>query len=146
MARQSKKEVIATAAFAILLEQGVKAMSIDSVVKASGVSKPTIYNHFADKAQLVNYVLEDWLSKVALPTFSNQEAELKKQLEAHWSNFDVVRLYSIFIGEGDRCPEARRLFFSEYHGKLLAALQKTSLAERAQTCLHDWLMQQFLNI
>ena len=34
------------------------------VVKASGVSKPTVYNHFPDKSALINEVLQRWIDEM----------------------------------------------------------------------------------
>jgi AcrR family transcriptional regulator len=50
MAQRSKKDHIAAAALPLFLENGFKGTSIDMVVRVSGVSKPTVYNHFPDKA------------------------------------------------------------------------------------------------
>lgn len=144
MARQSKKHLISATALELLLTHGIKAMSVDMVVKASGVSKPTVYNHFADKAQLVHDLMAQWLNDLPWPTLSGDRAEVHAQLCQHWQQQQVIRLYGIFFGEGDRCPEASALFFQQYHQPLLGLLQQSSLGEQAQTSLHDWLMQQLL--
>ena len=61
MAQRSKKEYIAAAALPLFLEHGFKGTSIDMVVKLTGVSKPTVYNHFPDKAALMEAVLAIWI-------------------------------------------------------------------------------------
>ncbi|MGD8421437.1 MAG: TetR/AcrR family transcriptional regulator, partial [Gammaproteobacteria bacterium] len=61
MAQRSKKDHIVSTALPLFLEQGFKGMSIDMVVRASGVSKPTVYNHFPDKSALMETVLRRWV-------------------------------------------------------------------------------------
>jgi AcrR family transcriptional regulator len=61
MAQRSKKDHIAAAALPLFLENGFKGTSIDMVVRVSGVSKPTVYNHFPDKAALMLAVLSRWI-------------------------------------------------------------------------------------
>ncbi|MCP4472956.1 MAG: TetR/AcrR family transcriptional regulator, partial [Gammaproteobacteria bacterium] len=61
MAQRSKKRHIATSALPLFLEFGFKGTSIDMVVKLTGVAKPTVYNHFPDKAALMEAVLGVWI-------------------------------------------------------------------------------------
>ena len=50
--RPGKREAILRAAGQIFDEQGYERTSIDAIAAKSGVSKPTIYNHFGSKEQL----------------------------------------------------------------------------------------------
>jgi AcrR family transcriptional regulator len=52
-------ERLLQAASRLFYEQGIAATGVDAVVRASGVSKPTLYAHFGDKAGLVQAVLEE---------------------------------------------------------------------------------------
>ena len=61
MAQKSKKALVATAALPLFLQNGFKGTSIDMVVKASGVAKATVYNHFPDKAALMLATLSGWI-------------------------------------------------------------------------------------
>ncbi len=60
MAQKSKRNYIVEMALPLFLEHGFKGTSIDLVVKKSGVSKPTVYNHFPDKIALMLAVVENW--------------------------------------------------------------------------------------
>jgi|SRR5215207_5543339 len=42
----------------LFYEDGIGATGVDDVVRAAGVSKPTLYAHFGSKAELVGAVLE----------------------------------------------------------------------------------------
>ncbi len=123
MAQRSKKDQIADAALPLFLEHGIKGTSVDMVVKASGVSKPTVYNHFQDKGQLFEHVMERWLLVQPDPVFrAKSEAALVKELSKHWLSAEACRLYGLCLGEGERAPEAVRLFLERYDQPWRSAL------------------------
>lgn len=115
MAQRSKKDQIADAALLLFLEHGVKGTSVDMVVKSSGVSKPTVYNHFPDKANLISYIIERWVQQQPSPGFTARtEKGLVKELTNGWLNDTALKLYGLFMGEGFRAPEAKRHFIHHY--------------------------------
>jgi len=115
MAQKSKKNHIVAAALPLFLEHGFKGTSIDMVVKSSGVSKPTVYNHFPDKAALMEAVLRSWIENHK-PVILQLEtaADLESFIREHWLSEEAVRFYAIVIGEGWRFADARRLFWEQY--------------------------------
>ena len=115
MAQRSKKQHIIGTALPLFLENGFKGTSIDMVVKASGVSKPTVYNHFPDKSALMLAVLERWVEDhkpLILPV--HDPDELQNLAREHWLTAEAVRFYAIVIGEGFRFPAARELFWERF--------------------------------
>lgn len=123
MAQRSKKDPIAQAALPLFLEHGIKGTSVDMVVKASGVSKPTVYNHFQDKSQLFEHVIDRWLLLQPAPGFRGHSDEaLIDEMSQQWLSPDACRLYGLCLGEGDRAPDAVKLFFDRYDRPWRAAL------------------------
>lgn len=115
MAQNSKKVQIAEAALPLFLENGIKGTSVDMVVKASGVSKPTVYNHFPDKGSLLLFTLQCWLDdQPSLDLTKNSEDSLVAAIEQCWLTPEAVRIYGLLIGEGARAPEAADLFTQHY--------------------------------
>ena len=115
MAQRSKKEHIASAALPLFLENGFKGTSIDMVVRVSNVSKPTVYNHFPDKAALMLAVLSRWIdANKPLIAPLKDKAELEEFVRRHWLGDEAVRFYALIIGEGWRFPQARTLFWDQY--------------------------------
>lgn len=115
MAQRSKKDYIAESALPLFLENGFKGTSIDMVVKLSGVSKPTVYNHFPDKAALILAVLSLWIENnkpVIMPI--RDLSELDKFVRTRWLTDEAVRFYALVIGEGWRFPQAKRLFWEQF--------------------------------
>jgi AcrR family transcriptional regulator len=115
MAQRSKKNHIVTSALPLFLEHGFKGTSIDMVVRASGVSKPTVYNHFPDKSALMDAVLRRWIEshKPVIVALAGT-GELEDFIRQRWLNDEAVRLYAIVIGEGWRFPAAKRFFWEQY--------------------------------
>ncbi len=115
MAQRSKKEHIIATALPLFLDNGFKGTSIDMVVKASAVSKPTVYNHFPDKSALMHAVLARWIDNnkpMILPV--RDRAQVADLINERWLTAEAVRIYAIVIGEGFRFPEARQLFWEQY--------------------------------
>jgi len=115
MAQRSKKDHIAAAAFPLFIDNGFKGTSIDMVVRVSGVSKPTVYNHFPDKSALMLAVLARWIENnkpLILPI--KDLTELEAFIRKYWLTDEAVKLYALVIGEGWRFPLARKLFWEQF--------------------------------
>lgn len=115
MPQPSKKDLIAQAALPLLLELGIKGTSIDKVVKASGVSKPTVYKHFPDKAALVYHAIWLWLSAQPQPIIRAQALSgLQIELGESWLAQTPLSIYALMLGEAQRVPETVQLFLNSY--------------------------------
>ena len=110
----TKKDQIADAALPLFLRNGFKGTSIDMVVKASGVSKPTIYNHFPDKATVMDFVMMRWLSMHDALRLDPKADALDAALAASTVGPEVFALYRLVLAEGWRFPIAREAFFERF--------------------------------
>ncbi len=148
MAQQSKKQHITEVVLPLFLENGFKGTSIDIVVKKSAVSKPTVYNHFPDKAALMFAVIKQWIesNKPSL-AFKLDSQTLDTLIQSQWLTDDAVRLYAMVIGEGWRFPEARKLFWSQYDEIWRKALSYVAerLPDRDQTPVERLLDHELMN-
>jgi TetR/AcrR family transcriptional repressor of mexJK operon len=77
MARTGKKEAILAAAERLFLTRGFLRVSMDDIASAAPVSKPTLYTHFEDKADLF------------LAVVAKKCAEFMCQIEAEIDNDEV---------------------------------------------------------
>ncbi|OZG73123.1 TetR family transcriptional regulator [Hahella sp. CCB-MM4] len=118
MARASKKDFIVQTATGVFLENGFKGTSIDMVVSACQVSKPTVYNHFPDKSELISAVVERWmqLHPVTLDEIFS-EIHWEERLATSWWNDEAISLYRLVIGEGWRFENTAERFWQEYDAK-----------------------------
>ncbi|WP_020672099.1 TetR/AcrR family transcriptional regulator [Amycolatopsis nigrescens] len=53
LARTSRREMLLTAAIRLFSEQGYQSVSMAEVGAAAGISGPSVYNHFANKSELL---------------------------------------------------------------------------------------------
>ena len=123
MAQKSKKEHIMQSALPLFLENGFKGTSIDMVVRASEVSKPTVYNHFPDKSALMLAVLTRWVEDnkpVIMPLQDTRS--LQQLIAARWLSPEAIGLYALVIGEGWRFPRAKSLFWEQFDQRWRVAL------------------------
>ncbi|MBU2864665.1 TetR/AcrR family transcriptional regulator [Reinekea forsetii] len=130
MAQPSKKDHIALSARPLFFEHGIKGTSVDMVVKASKVSKPTVYNHFPDKSALFYHVVSLWLAQQSAASLtSSSEKVLIEELKNAWLHSEAITFYRLIIGEGNRAVEATQLFKQHYDAVWRADLK-------------DWCAQQ----
>lgn len=133
MAQKSKKEFIITQALPLFLDNGFKATSIDLVVKQCGVSKPTVYNHFPDKAALIEAVIGHWVenNQPELGAIKTKKA-FERAIQKQWLTDETIGFYALVIGEGRQFPLAKRVFWTRYDAiwqvSLIDAANQSSLA------------------
>lgn len=125
MARPSKRNEIAMQSLPLFLENGFKGTSIDMVVVACRVSKPTVYRHFPDKNALLVAALEYWRDVQPGVDWSTLTASaLWLKLEALLLTPEAVRLLALCIGEGQRFPDAQRVIFKHVERAWRAPLEQ----------------------
>jgi TetR/AcrR family transcriptional repressor of mexJK operon len=118
-AEPSKSEVVLAAAERCFLARGFGAVSMDAIAREAGVSKATVYAHFADKAALFGAVitrlserfggfsadaLDPGSVEASLTTLARRLLELVLSPEA-------VALNRIIIAEVTRFPELGEAFW-----------------------------------
>lgn len=151
MARATKKEQIAEAALPLFLRNGFKGTSIDMVVKTSGVSKPTVYKHFPDKASLMGFVMSCWCDQftgLSLPDVVQEDGlnVLRQTLVEGALAQDLFRLYRLVVAEGWRFPAAKTAFFEGVEAvcrsSISAWAERHGVAEaQAQAAFSHYLLQ-----
>ncbi|MFC3854188.1 TetR/AcrR family transcriptional regulator [Salinispirillum marinum] len=119
MARASKRDHIVAEATQLFLTQGFKGTSIDLVVSTCAVSKPTVYNHFPDKAVLVAAVIETWLEehKPSTDISCASEDTLWAYLDQYWWCDQHMAMYRLIIAEGWRFAAAADRFWREFDAR-----------------------------
>ncbi|MGB0732782.1 MAG: TetR/AcrR family transcriptional regulator [Pontibacterium sp.] len=101
--RPSKRQVILDAAKQLFIEQGYQGTSIDMVVKAAEVSKPTVYNNFPTKLALLSDIIPDVSNRVAACLTPNCEQPSLGELVKIYARVcelpELMMLYRVRIGE-----------------------------------------------
>src|SRR5437660_11194204 len=58
MAPERRREQVLDAALRVILELGYSGVSIEAIARAAGVTRPVIYDHFANLGQLLQALIE----------------------------------------------------------------------------------------
>jgi len=129
-----KREAIIEAAKRAFEEFGVQGTSMDKLAEMAGVSKRTVYNHFASKEELVLHLISDlWqrsMVDVDIPYSPDEslDAQLARLLEAEValvSGGEFLGLARIATGHFLYHPEALQERIAEF--------------DALETALHRWL-------
>jgi AcrR family transcriptional regulator len=112
----------------LFLERGFEATSIDAVAEAAGVSKPTVYARYRDKADLFGAVLRRGIQSWLAPISAAAEAQareagrldiettlhnLSRQLLAIDQQPNAGALKRILVAQSLHFPELARLAYEE---------------------------------
>jgi len=89
-----KRRAILSGALTLFARDGYTRASLDAIAAAAGVSSRTIYNHFTDKAQLFEAVIQESSGRVADAQIAIIDRQLSKivDLEADLVEFGLAWL------------------------------------------------------
>lgn len=146
-----KRRAIVEAATRLFLDRGYDGSSMDDVAAQARVSKPTVYNHFADKEALFAEVVlatadrVDGLVRfvtVTLDDASDLEAALStlaRQFAAAIMNPATLQLRRLVIANADRFPEIGKSWYKDGFERVLETLATcfTRLAQRGLLRIDD---------
>jgi TetR/AcrR family transcriptional regulator, mexJK operon transcriptional repressor len=135
-----KRRAILEAGTTLFLRHGYRGTSMDEIAAAAGVSKQTVYKHFADKESLFSEIVISTVEEVAKPVHDevlklqdsgDLEADLRRlarQLLRRVIQPRILQLRRLVIGGAGRFPELGRTFYEQGPGPMIAAL--TTVFER----------------
>jgi AcrR family transcriptional regulator len=98
------KERIIQEAKNLFLRLGIRSVSMDEIATQMGISKKTLYQHFQDKDQLVDLVLEEQIKQMQAETIqavhssSNAIGEIFNTMDMmvkHSSNMNPMVLFDL---------------------------------------------------
>jgi AcrR family transcriptional regulator len=134
----STRDRITAAAARLFYEQGVKSVSVDAVAEKSGVTKRTLYYHFASKDDLVAAYLDgrDQPSLLLLKRWFS---------EAPGSAADKVRAMFTKLSQSARHPKWRGCGFLRTAAELasLPGHPAVEIARRHKKSVEAWLAGEF---
>lgn len=129
-----KRRVIREAATELFLRNGYLGTSMDEVASLAGVSKQTVYKHFADKEGLFQEIVLATIDQVgepfydALPSLEDTadvEADLRaiaRRLVAIVMRPQLLQLRRLVIAEAGRFPELGRSYYGRGPGRTAETL------------------------
>lgn len=149
-----KRGAILEAATTLFLRKGYPGTSMDEVAAVAGVSKQTVYKHFADKERLFTEIVIATVTEASDPVHDevlrlNDSGDLDADLRdlAHRQLATVMQpqllqLRRLVIAEVGRFPQLGETFYEQGPKRTMAALAKAfeRLAERGVLQLDDALL------
>ena len=146
-----KRRAIVEAATTVFLANGYLGTSMDEIASLAGVSKQTVYKHFADKERLFSEIVTATVDEIADPNHDevlklkdtgDVERDLgefaRRQLRAVMEP-RLLQLRRLVIGEAGRFPQLGRLFYERGPARTIDALAMMfdRLASRGALALDD---------
>jgi AcrR family transcriptional regulator len=116
-----KTEAILRGAMQEFLEHGYAGARIDKIVAAAGVSKATVYRHFADKEALFTALIQRMVGRANLfqqhnfPPLQEEPAVFLKRVATEMlnnvtQNSQELSLFRMIVWESERFPELAQAF------------------------------------
>lgn len=118
---QASRQAVERAARELFVQQGYERTSVDEIARRAGVSKPTIYAHFGDKAGLFSHILVDACSRLLRPIVGTESdtrpiAEVLLDFARIYTRTvlapEVIALHRLFIAEAERFPELGQRYYA----------------------------------
>ncbi len=126
---EEKRESISQAAAELFLAEGFDRCSMDSIAAAAGVSKQTVYSHFANKDELFRSCIAAKVRLYDLTVDADAHDSLESGLAAFADGFlrlisdpDAVKMWRLVMHEAEAHPHVARLFFETGPQESLTAL------------------------
>jgi len=135
----ARRGEIVRAARQLFLENGVAAVSMDGIAQDAGVSKKTIYSHFANKEELLIEVIMAEAALFEITELASlavrDHTQLRRQLIAIATSFatmlsqpGIIDLCNLLTAESRRHPEIIKKFMKfgpeDKHGRVAAFLKR----------------------
>jgi AcrR family transcriptional regulator len=143
-----KRRAIIEAATTVFLRNGYPGTSMDEIAALAGVSKQTVYKHYADKQRLFTEVVVSTVNQASDPVHEEvrklQDSgdigadlrDLARRQLAMVMQPRLMQLRRLVIAEAGRFPELGRTFHEQGPGRTIAALAATLEHLAARGVLH----------
>ena len=144
---EEKRDAILSAATDLFLDRGLRGTSMDAVAQAAGVSKQTVYSHFANKDELFRNCIRNKIASYGFDEGAPVETgdireslfNLVKRFMALIFDSEVVAMHRVIMGEAASYPRIASLFFESGPGatKLAVSSFLQQLVTRGALRPHD---------
>ncbi|MEO1246104.1 MAG: TetR/AcrR family transcriptional regulator [Pseudomonadota bacterium] len=148
-----KRKSISQAAAELFLREGFDRCSMDSIAAAAGVSKQTVYSHFANKDELFRSCITSKAELYDLRIDPALHTSLDSGLRSFADGFlrlisdpQAVKMWRLMMSEADTHPHVAAMFDETGPDDSLRSLQRflASHGDRLQTKDYEAMARTFL--
>lgn len=114
---EAKRQSISEAAAELFLKEGYERCSMDSIAAAAGVSKQTVYSHFANKDELFRSCIAEKCQLYDLRIDASAHADLETGLAAFAdgllrliSDPQAIKMWRLMMTEAECHPRVAQMF------------------------------------
>ena len=141
-----KRAAILKAAAGAFLQVGFGAASMDAIARAAGVSKATVYAHFASKEALFAAIIEEGARARFGDIDADDSSDIAEGLRSIGRKFvDMalspggVAMYRVVVAEAARFPELGRAFYDNGPRVMRDSIERflSRAAARGQLAMDD---------
>jgi TetR/AcrR family transcriptional repressor of mexJK operon len=146
-----KRRAMLDAATTVFLRNGYLGTSMDEIAALAGVSKQTVYKHFADKQRLFVEIVTSTVDEISDPVHDEVIAlkdsgdlradllDLARRLLEQVLQPRLLQLRRLVIGEAARFPDLGRTFYERGPGRTIddLAIAFEQLAARGDVDLNN---------
>lgn len=136
LSEADRDRLLRSAAHRIFLRDGYTAARMDDVAQAAGMSKRTLYQHYASKALLFEAVMQDSLCPIGIDPAAEDEPNLATALRAmlvsvarHLFEPQQLAIFRLIIAEVRRAPELADAFHRAGPGRGASSIERRLAAE-----------------
>jgi TetR/AcrR family transcriptional repressor of mexJK operon len=115
---EEKRRQISEAAVELFLTEGFERTSMDSVAQHAGVSKQTVYSHFASKDELFRSCISSKVAEYDLSVEPTEHHTLERGIRAFVDGYlrllsdpRVVKMWRLIMAESVEHPHVARVFY-----------------------------------
>jgi len=145
---EMRRRALVDAAWSLVKENGIEAITLDEIIARAGGSRATIYSAFGDKDGLIKAAVGEHCSAFAeqmmemLDTCADPATtltQLASDLVGHIWTPDATRIFGSFLTEGDRFPQVIDAFLRNGPDRLHRRLARylTEVRDRDQAPIED---------
>lgn len=128
----SRKEDILQATFELAAEHGLRAVSLSMIADRLGIKKPSLYNHFSSKDEIIAAMYEHIRARSAqvapradMRFDGTLEQILTESIEGYLrfiSDGDMISLFKVLYSERSTTPAAAQIILAEQE-RMIAAVR-----------------------
>ncbi len=131
--KEEKRRSIALSCRALLLEYGIKNLTIAQIAETAGIGKGTVYEYFSNKEDIVFEIIASFIEihEKRLKEIAQQDISTKEKIESFYFLFlddeeskKQLRIYQEFLAISMTRPTDQTIHFSQTCNQIFSSISR----------------------